>query len=206
MDLCILGLHWAYCLPYWGWWQFCSTTWDCSVDCPVDTRLFCVDMSCECSVYLREWPFKAKAVVRFWVEVEGDTFLVKGLAINKSNLILVWPNIHQCLFSTVYLLKTFPSSVNKRSQANYSGGISTHDLCYSRAVSCWLDNWDYLVAIGNANTQTIYSISRFLMTFRRGLWWCASAYNPLHSDLHPASSRSLLQRLYWPWPLCQGYL
>ena len=40
----------------------------------------------------------------------------------------------------------FPESCEKKSQAFYSGGIRTHDLCNSRAVSYQLDHRDCPVA------------------------------------------------------------
>ena len=40
------------------------------------------------------------------------------------------------------ILNTYPSSVKKKSQAYYSGGIRTQDLCNSRALSYWVKSAD----------------------------------------------------------------
>ena len=56
------------------------------------------------------------------------------------------------------MFSTYPSSVKKKSQAYYSSGIRTHDLCNSRAVSYQLDHRDCPVARGSSNPHAAKNI------------------------------------------------
>ena len=63
----------------------------------------------------------------------------------KTLLILFLPHTHRLLA----VLNTSPSSV-KKNHPYYLGGIRTHDLCNSRAVSYQLDYRDCPVARGSS--------------------------------------------------------
>ena len=60
---------------------------------------------------------------------------------------MVFTHIYTDVWSTVY--SVLSRVLWKKSQAFYSGGIRTHDLCNSRAVSYQLDHRDCPVARGS---------------------------------------------------------
>ena len=59
------------------------------------------------------------------------------------------------------ILGTFPSHVNKVSQAHYSGGIQSHDPCNSRAVSYQLDYRLTIKVFPSNNTGFWYFIALY---------------------------------------------
>ena len=117
---------------------------------------YCFRAGLDAIVSLTRFPESwIKCMLSLWIchRKKSSKTLIQPLSYNYG-FQRFYPYTLMCV-STVYSVLS-RALWKKKSQACYLGGIWTHDLCNSRAVSYQLDHWDCPVARGSLKVLSNY--------------------------------------------------